>query len=211
MTRFNRFDASILATLLMLVTGITAAMSWQAYNPIYGLILISYIACFYFIGSQIESIWTPYILYSLCLVPISCILTCNSGLDKYLLANNYAGVLQAVIALCLSLMLYYIVTEKPFSAQLFLGLEIIGIFFTRNYTFVYCLFLLLYLYTPLSFKLRRLLSKYLWLIRLLLLPFILVSLPLILAINSLASCPIFAILLLTYARVFLPKQTGEYL
>ena len=206
--KYSRYEASVLATLLLLVTGITIILSYASSDADNAVMLINYITIMLFISLYISNIWHPAFLYSLCLLPIANILTCNPMLDKYISDNSCWGIIQAIIATSVSLMLFNIITNKPYAMKQFLVLMIYGILFTRNYTSIYCIFLLLYLYSPLGFKIRRFMGKYLFWIRLFTLPFILVSLPLILYINPIASCPVIAILALTYTKTQIATREG---
>ena len=201
----NKLDISYISLTLMVSSGIILTIA--GYPLVYALIALCLYAILYIIASYIKSIWTSAMIYSFSLSAVAWVLATNSAIDVYIPGNSYFGVYQALVATCISLLLYYIITHEPYAMRAFLGLMILGIVLTRNYTCIYCLFLLIYLFAPLGFKIRRLIGKYLRLIRLFTLPFILVSLPLIILTNTVASCPVYMLLLLAYYKtIYSPKE-----
>ena len=199
MSSLNKNDIAIVAIALMLASDFISELA--GYPMIYHILVMGIYLVMYLIAVKIEEIWTPAVIYSLCISPVAWVLAGNQYLSRVMSGNNYVAMTQAMLAICFSLLLYYVICYSPSSTQMFLLTIIAGILFTRNYTCLYCLYLLVYLFAPLGFKIRRIIGKYMRLIRLFTLPFILISLPLILYTNTLASCPAFMLLLLAYYQV----------
>lgn len=202
----SKTDIAIVAIALMSTSCLILGLA--GYPLFYQLIAVAIYFIMYLIATQIEGIWTSAIIYSFCISNIAWVLTIKARLDAYIVGNSYNGVTQAMLAICFSLLLYHIICNSPGSTQMFLILMITGILFTRNYTCLYCSYLLLYLFAPLGFKIRRVIGKYMRLIRLFTLPFILISLPLIVYTNMLASCPAYMLLLLAYYQVIYKPRLG---
>ena len=201
----SKLDIAYIATALMISSSFAVALA--GFQPTYTIIAMCLFAVLYLIAMKVDSIWNSAILYSFCLAPVTWVLTINRALDSYIAGNNYFGVYQAMVATCICLFLYYIIQHEPYAVKAFLAIMIIGIILTRNYTCIYCLFLLIYLFSPLGFKIRRFISKYLRLIRLLTLPFILISLPLIILTNVVASSTVYMLLFLAFYNTILkPKE-----